>query len=114
MRLIESVRSLNNPDISVSLVPVSLWAVAEVSAGLVVCCLPLLPRVFGHKNVRTRLAVSEPSDYSGLNSKGDSRTGVAEYDASVHSRTSIVPKRQTRGDFVVMKSVRLDQTSSEV
>ncbi|KAF2272788.1 uncharacterized protein EI97DRAFT_196094 [Westerdykella ornata] len=66
MRLIESIKSLDNPDISHSLLPVSLWALAEVSAGLVVCCLPLLPRLFGHRNARTRLAVSEPSGHSAL------------------------------------------------
>jgi hypothetical protein len=114
MRLVESIRTLNNPDISFSLVPVSLWAVAEVSAGLVVGCLPLLPRFFGHRNVRTRLQASEPSEYSDLNSKGDSHSRVAEYDASLHSQASMVPSRPARANFVVMKSVRLDQTTSQV
>lgn len=113
MRLVESIRSLDNPDISVSLVPVSLWAVAEVSAGLVVCCLPLLPRFFGHKNVRTRLEASEPSEYSGLSSKGNSRTHVVDYDASLHSNASNLG-RPGRGESVIMHSVRVDQTSTQV
>lgn len=113
MRLVESIRSLNNPDISVSLFPVSLWAVAEVSAGLVVCCLPLLPRFFGHANLRTRLEPSAPSEYSGLKSKGNSRTHVLESDASMHSNMSF-PSRALRGESIIMKSVKLEQTSSQV
>jgi hypothetical protein len=113
MRLIESIRSLNNPDISVSLVPVSLWAVAEVSAGLVVCCLPLLPRLFGHKNVCTRFEPSQPSEYSGLNSKTNSRTHVVEYDSSLQSNAS-VSSRLARGESIIVKTVKLDQTSSVV
>jgi hypothetical protein len=113
MRLVESIRSLNNPNISISLVPVSLWAAAEVSAGLVVCCLPLLPRFFGRKNVRTRLQVSEPTEFSGLNSKDTSATHGTEYEDSLRSNVS-VPGRVQRGRFIIMKNVTLDQTSTHV
>jgi hypothetical protein len=110
MRLVESIRSLDNHDITVSLVPVSLWAVAEVSSGLVVCCLPLIPRLFGRRNARTRLEVSEPSEYAGLNSKGDSQSHNVGYDPSLHSNASQIG-RQVQGESIIMKSVRVDQTS---
>ena len=46
MRLVESVKTVNSEDITYALVPVYLWAVAEVSSGLIVCCLPFIPRFF--------------------------------------------------------------------
>lgn len=113
MRLVESIRSLNNPDITVSLAPVSLWAVAEVSAGLVVACLPLLPRLFGRRNARTRLEPSEASEYAGLNSKTGSRAGNVGYNPSLSSNASEIG-RQVQGESIIMKSVRLEQTSVEM
>jgi hypothetical protein len=110
MRLVESIRSLNDPNISISLLPVSLWAAAEVSAGLVVCCLPLFPRLFSNNNARAILHSSEPSqEFTGLSSKITAGAHVTEYDDS--SETSI---QSQRNNFVVMKSVTLDQTSTYV
>jgi hypothetical protein len=113
MRLVESVRTLDNPDISISLMPVSLWARAEVSAGLIVSCLPLLPRFFGCKNVRTRLEPSKPSKYSRFSSKANSQARVDEYGASLHSGGSVASKN-VRGESVIMKIITLNQTSSSV
>ncbi|MCJ1282459.1 hypothetical protein MMC26_001782 [Xylographa opegraphella] len=50
MRLIYSVQSVPNPDVTNALLPVSLWATAEISSGLVVCCLPVLPRLFAYND----------------------------------------------------------------
>ena len=45
MRLIESVREVDDTDVAWSLKSVNLWADAEVSSGLIVCCLPTIPRL---------------------------------------------------------------------
>ena len=68
MRLLYSIFSIGSVDITYKLMPVALWALvylypfaldlhshpnrtAEVSSGLVVCCLPVLPRLFKGKKV---------------------------------------------------------------
>ncbi|KAH8714036.1 hypothetical protein GQ44DRAFT_776048 [Phaeosphaeriaceae sp. PMI808] len=113
MRLAESIKSLNNPDISVSLVPVSLWAVAEVSAGLVVCCLPVMPRLFKHKNVRTRLQPSDPSGHATrlvdknlptISSQGDINGGY-------HSDVSLSQNHPMKKESYNLKRVSLEQGS---
>lgn len=113
MRLAESIRSLNNQDISVSLVPISLWALAEVSAGLVVSCLPFLPRFFGHRNARTRVQASAPSEDSNRSYTNRLRLRVDEYTSSIHSHASILPP-PARGETSIEMNRRLNQTSSDV
>jgi len=90
-------------------------SVAEVSAGLVVCCLPLLPRLFGRRNVRTRLAPSEPSGRSGFLVKGQSDTDMMSHEAaeSMHSIRSLPDERPVNQQGYILKSVSLDQRSSE-
>ena len=53
MRLVESILTVNSKDITYALVPVYLWAVAEVASGLIICCLPFIPRLFRRPQVET-------------------------------------------------------------
>ncbi|KAL9070876.1 MAG: hypothetical protein Q9157_005669 [Trypethelium eluteriae] len=56
MRLVESIKTDSATDISYALVPVYLWAVAEVASGLIVCCLPFIPRFFRRSPPQTSTA----------------------------------------------------------
>lgn len=53
MRLATSVRNVNSPDVTYSLAKVTLWAVAEISSGLLVACLPVTPRIFSKKEPKS-------------------------------------------------------------
>ncbi|KAF2204314.1 hypothetical protein GQ43DRAFT_478314 [Delitschia confertaspora ATCC 74209] len=114
MRLAMSIKSLDNPDISISLAPVSLWAVAEVSAGLVVSCLPVIPRLFGGRSTKTRLAPNQPSGHSALLSNGKSQTTVAASRDSSHSNISFSRDLEGNHQAYIMKSFSLDQTSDRI
>ncbi|KAI9683469.1 MAG: hypothetical protein M1822_006009 [Bathelium mastoideum] len=48
MRLAETIINLGNPDITHALLPVSLWASVEPAVGLVIVCMPVLPRLFNN------------------------------------------------------------------
>ncbi|MCJ1366553.1 hypothetical protein MMC16_005682 [Acarospora aff. strigata] len=61
MRLVESIRRIESPDVTFDLLPVSLWATAEVSSGLIVCCLPIMPRFFARAQSRPIHAASFPT-----------------------------------------------------
>ena len=54
MRLIESIKNLENINIAWSFKSVSLWANAEVASGLLVCCFPVLPRLFKARSSNSR------------------------------------------------------------
>lgn len=45
MRVVVSVGNVDSLDTTYTLAPVNLWAVAEVSSGLIIACLPYLPRL---------------------------------------------------------------------
>ena len=39
---------VKTPDVSYYMVPMGLWTIAEVSIGIIVSCLPVLPKFFQH------------------------------------------------------------------
>ena len=54
----------SQPDVSYNIVKMGLWTLAEVAAGVIVCCLPVLPRFFqdiGPKIHRAFSTNSKPS-----------------------------------------------------
>ena len=46
MRLCVTLINIDNPDVTYALVPESLWSFVETSVGLIVVCMPTLPRLF--------------------------------------------------------------------
>ncbi|KAI9708243.1 MAG: hypothetical protein M1820_004197 [Bogoriella megaspora] len=46
VRLCVTLINVNNPDVTYALVPESLWSFVEASVGVIVVCMPTLPRLF--------------------------------------------------------------------
>ena len=53
-------RTVGTPDVSWEILPVGLWSWAELSIGIIVGCLPTLPKFFQHIRTKLNRRPSEP------------------------------------------------------
>ncbi|KAI9708953.1 MAG: hypothetical protein M1820_003647 [Bogoriella megaspora] len=72
MRLVVGIATLNSMDLTYLVLPVALWAMAEVAAALLVACLPVMPRLF-------RRSIDKPTKGSSkYNSGSQSRVNKSQ------------------------------------
>ena len=55
---------VQSPDISYNMVPMGMWTYAELSTGIVISCLPVIPRFFQHIGPKLSSAFTLRSKYT--------------------------------------------------
>ena len=71
---------MKEPDISYNIIVMGLWTLAEIAAGIIISCLPVLPRFLRHAGPKVYRAFS-------VGSKSSSSSGSASAERKVTSPT---------------------------
>ena len=101
----------SQPDVSYNIVKMGLWTLAEVAAGVIVCCLPVLPRFFqdiGSKIHRAFSTDSKPSSNLGSENvqiieRPSSPTPTSPDSIPTSARDMRIQKAQVNDNFIELK-----------
>ncbi len=79
MRTYYTVGIVHNPDASYALTAMGLWTWAELTAGILISCMPVSPRFFQSTGARVRQALSSISSSKKSNSSNGKNASGREY-----------------------------------
>lgn len=97
---------VQSPDISYNMVPMGMWTYAELSTGIVISCLPVIPKFFQHIGPKVSSALtfrSRPTKDSGVGSESAAssdkvRAEKLKLPSFKHTFASVVSRTEKEDD----------------
>lgn len=76
-------RIVQSPDVSYNIVPMGMWTYAEISIGIVISCLPVIPKFFQHIGPKVYSALTLRSKSGGNESASSSPSAKVRSDSKL-------------------------------